>query len=408
MPSRMTTSFDPNDLHQSPNALAPHYSRFRVSERLLLTGHSHQAWPDRGFEGQMEAWTDAAEWIDAKWERAFAKAERVKAGFARLLGDTQLGDTGGALALASNTHELVCRFLSALPLAERPKLVSTHGEFHTIRRQLDRLEEEGWVEIVRVPASDPGLLAELLIDALDDRTAAVLVSSVLFQSARWVPGLGEVMAAARRCGAEMLVDTYHALGVLPYSLEDEGLGDAYVVGGGYKYCQLGEGNCFLRLPADCRLRPIYTGWYAEFETLQTEPGGQVSYGAEGWRFAGSTYDPTSHYRAAAVFDFFEEAGLTASFLRRVSQHQMGVLTQAFDALDINPEVLSRDRDIELDQVGGFLVLESAQAGEFSRRLSERGVLTDSRGNRLRLGPAPYLCDRQLRDAIGILGEVIAE
>ena len=35
-----------------PNALAPHYSRFRVGERLLLTGHSHQAWPDVALEGR--------------------------------------------------------------------------------------------------------------------------------------------------------------------------------------------------------------------------------------------------------------------------------------------------------------------------------------------------------------------
>src|SRR5216684_8708458 len=34
----------------SPEALARHYTRFRVYERLLLTGHSHQAWPDCGFE----------------------------------------------------------------------------------------------------------------------------------------------------------------------------------------------------------------------------------------------------------------------------------------------------------------------------------------------------------------------
>ena len=40
--------------------LKPHYSRFRVAERLLLTGHSHQAWPDVGFEGVVEAWEDAA------------------------------------------------------------------------------------------------------------------------------------------------------------------------------------------------------------------------------------------------------------------------------------------------------------------------------------------------------------
>ena len=52
------------------NPLAQHYSRFRVSERLLLTGHSHQAWPDVGFEAQQRAWLDAAELVDDKWARA--------------------------------------------------------------------------------------------------------------------------------------------------------------------------------------------------------------------------------------------------------------------------------------------------------------------------------------------------
>jgi kynureninase len=40
--------------------LAPHYSRFRVTERILLTGHSHQAWPDVSFDAQQRAWLDAA------------------------------------------------------------------------------------------------------------------------------------------------------------------------------------------------------------------------------------------------------------------------------------------------------------------------------------------------------------
>ena len=74
--------------------LAEHYSAFRVSERLLLTGHSHQAWPDVGREGQLEAWDDAAEHADHKWERAFAKAERLREGFRGLLADP--GGAGGA------------------------------------------------------------------------------------------------------------------------------------------------------------------------------------------------------------------------------------------------------------------------------------------------------------------------
>src|SRR5438093_4001281 len=107
------------DLQHHPNPLAAHYSRFRVAERLLLTGHSHQAWPDVGFEGQMEAWRDAAECVDEKWERAAAKADRLRRGFARLL-----GSEASEIALGGDTHELVTRFLSALPLASRPRLVS--------------------------------------------------------------------------------------------------------------------------------------------------------------------------------------------------------------------------------------------------------------------------------------------
>ena len=72
----------PDDLYASPNALAPHYSRFRVRERLLLTSHSHQAWPDVGFEAQQQAWLDAAEYVDEKWDRAFAMADRCRAGWA--------------------------------------------------------------------------------------------------------------------------------------------------------------------------------------------------------------------------------------------------------------------------------------------------------------------------------------
>ena len=392
---------NPASLYGSPNALAPHYSRFAVSERLLLTGHSHQAWPDRGFDAHMAAWRDAARYVDDKWEHAFAQAERVREGFTRLL-----GDAGGGIALATNTHELVVRLLSALPLRTRPRLVTTDGEFHTIRRQLDRLEEEG-LAVVRVAEAPLESLAERLGSAVDDRTALVLVSAVFFDTGRIARGLGGMAESCRLHGARLLLDAYHALNVVPVSLADEGLDDAFVVGGGYKYCQLGEGNCFLRIPRDNDLRPVVTGWFSEFTALgEGQRRGRVAYGAGGDRFAGATYDPTSHYRAAAVFDFFREQGLTPALLREVSQHQIGLLASAFDALDLDPAVVSRDRGSPLSEVAGFLALRSPVATSLARQLRTRGVWTDARGEVLRLGPAPYLCDRQLRDAIALLGEVV--
>ncbi|PYP42909.1 MAG: kynureninase [Gemmatimonadetes bacterium] len=390
-------------MYASPNALAPQYGRFRVAERLLLTGHSHQAWPDVAFEGQQRAWLDAAEYVDNKWERAFAVAGRVRHGFARLLDDPD-----GAIALGASTHELVVRWLSALPLGRRPRLVTTTGEFHTIRRQLDRLGEEG-IAVVRVQALPATTLAERLAHAVDDRTAAVLVSAVLYENAHIVPNLAYVLAACRRAGAELLVDAYHALDVVPFSLRRDRLLEACVVGGGYKYCQLGEGNCFLRIPAGCTLRPVITGWFSEFASLATgDPSGPVTYGPGAARFAGATYDPTSHYRAARVCDFFEEQRLTPELLRQVSQHQVGLLAERFDALDADPRVITRDHALTPSERGGFLALQSPRAEELSRGLRARGVFTDYRADVLRLGPAPYLSDHQLRIAMEALGSVIKD
>jgi kynureninase len=353
--------------------LAPHYSAFRVSERLLLTGHSHQAWPDVGREGVLEAWDDAALHVDEKWERAFEKAERVRDGF-RLW----LEEPGAELALDQNTFGLVLRFLSALDLRRRPRLVTTDGEFHTLRRLMARLAEEELLDVVIVSARPAETLAERLAAAADERTAAVLVSAVLFADSRIVPGLDDLAAAI---DAELLIDVYHAFGVMRVPLPES----AWVVGGGYKYLQLGEGNCFLRLPPHAdELRPRFTGWFSEFAELASEKRpGAVEYPKGGMRFAGATYDPTSHYRAARVFDFFAEQGLTLEALRANYLRQTTLLAEALG-------VPGRREDF-----GGFLALEVSDAEEVSRRLAEDGVMTDSRGRYLRLGPAPYVSDDQL-------------
>jgi kynureninase len=393
----------PESCYRSPNALAACYRRFGVSERLLLTGHSHQAWPDCGFAAQQQAWLDAAQYLDRKWEHAFARADLVRQGFARLL-----GDTAGHFALGPSTHDLVVKFLSALPLAKRSRIVTTDGEFHSLRRQLDRLAEEG-LELVKVPSSPPATVAARLIAAVDDRTAAVMVSAVFYQTGHLVVGLGDVLEACQLVGAELLVDAYHALNVVPFSLARERLEGAFVVGGGYKYCQLGEGNGFLRFPPDCRMRPVVTGWLSEFGALEImTPGSRVVYGEGPARFAGATYDPASHYRAAAVFEFFRAHRLDPELLREVSQHQLGLLARTFDDFDTDPKLITRDRSVPIEALGGFLVLRSPKAAEICRRLETCGVHADYRQDGLRLGPAPYLSDDQLQLTMEILGDILQQ
>ncbi|HUR76822.1 MAG TPA: hypothetical protein VMZ22_02665 [Acidimicrobiales bacterium] len=379
------------------NRLAPHYARFGVTARVLLTGHSHQAWPDVALAGYLEAFDDAARHVDDKWERAFAQAERVRAGYRRLLGLPT-----AEVALGSSTFELVVRFLSALDLRARPRLVTTAGEFHTVRRLLGRLGEEG-VDVVRVPVHPIDTLAERIADAVDGTTAAALVSSVLFESARIVENLPLVAAACEAMGAELLVDAYHHLGVVPF--EPAGLEYAWIVGGGYKYLQLGEGNCFLRLPSHAdSLRPVVTGWYAEYaELADSARAGETAYPNGAARFAGATYDPVSHYRAARVFDFFAEQGLTIEVLRATSLRQTTLMTERFDNLRASADLIARDSSAPRIAFGGFLALRSPHAATLRAALARRGVHTDHRGDVLRLGPAPYVSDTQLHQAMDALG-----
>ena len=132
----------------------------------------------------------------------------------------------------------------------------------------------------------------------------------------------------------------------------------------------------------------------------------VDYGSGAAAFRGATYDPTSHYRAAAVFDFFADMKVDAVLLRKVSQHQLGLLIRALDALDLPLELLSLDHSVPLERRAGFLALRSPEAARISTNLRARGVLTDARGEVLRLGPAPYLSDAQLGEAVAHLGEVV--
>jgi selenocysteine lyase/cysteine desulfurase len=390
-------------LRRHPSSLAPHYGRFRVAERLLLTGHSHQAWPDVARDAVLRAFDDAAALVDEKWARAFAQADAVRAGFRRLLGDSR-----GHLALAASTHDAVVRFLSALPLRARPRLVTTDAEFHTLRRQLARLAEEG-LSVVSVAARPAATLVERLIAAVRASPAppaAVLLSTVSFDAAHIVPGLPALQAACDAAEVSLLFDAYHHLGVVPFSVDEWGLENAFITGGGYKYCQLGEGNCFLRFPRHSTARPIVTGWFAEFGLLPRAPRqGQVPYAEGPDRFAGATYDPTSHYRAAAVFDFFAAQGLAPRLLREVSQHQVGRLAAAFDDLDLDPALARRDRSVPLPGLAGFLAIETPRAAELVAGLGARGVSADCRGHTLRLGPAPYLCDHQLDASMAAFSEV---
>jgi kynureninase len=148
------------------------------------------------------------------------------------------------------------------------------------------------------------------------------------------------------------------------------------------------------------LRPVLTGWFADFAHLESaRHGGPIGYGARGAdRFAGATYDPASHYRAARVADFFAEQRLTMSELRACSLRQTRRILHGLDGFEIATPAEDSAR-------GGFVAIRHPDATAIVRALRERNVFTDARGSLLRLGPAPYVTDDEIDRALAELRSV---
>jgi len=151
------------------------------------------------------------------------------------------------------------------------------------------------------------------------------------------------------------------------------------------------------VPSSSTLRPIYTGWLSDFAGLESGRGeGPLGYGeTPADRFAGSTYDPVSHYRARAVIRFFETEGLSLGRLRRRSLEQTGRLLSLLEGYEVAtpPEPEAR---------AGFVSVRLERAADVARELRSRGVYVDSRGALLRFGPAPYTTEEELERAVAAL------
>ena len=90
----------------------PSYRRFLERDELLMTGHSHQAWPDVSRDGHLAAWDDAAALVDGKWGKIF---EEILPEFRRHIA-TRLGTARpDDIAIAPNSHELAYRLSTCFP-----------------------------------------------------------------------------------------------------------------------------------------------------------------------------------------------------------------------------------------------------------------------------------------------------
>lgn len=358
--------------------------------RLHFAAHSHHLWPDVSFDAQAQAWLDAAAHVDQKWDVIFGKLwPRAQAHVARVL---DLPDAA-TVAFAPSTHELVVRLLSSLD-APKPRVLTTDSEFHSFSRQARRLEESGDLEVTRVPVREPQTFVARFAEAASSQPFdLIFLSHVFFDSGHVTEPLERIVSSVRDDKTVVVVDGYHAFMALPTSLRELAPRIFYVAGG-YKYAMSGEGVCFLHAPPGYAERPRNTGWFAAFGALASAGGG-VDYAPGGGRFLGATFDPTALYRFVAVMDWLEREGLSVEVIDAHVRHLEERFIEALDAAAL--PISSRDLTSSLDhkQRAHFLSFETPRARAHYDKLLAAGVVTDVRGDRLRIGFGLYHDDEDV-------------
>lgn len=360
-----------------------YYSEFLAANNYIhMAAHSHHYWPDITKQATLDYWRDSRDLVDAKWEKIMGevvpKSQELISKILNLKNPKQI-------AFASNTHELFARLLSCFPQSDL-KILTTDCEFHSASRQLKRYNEEPGVSVNFIPAQSEEFQENFLKEVSEGAYDLICLSQVFFNSGKSLDmGFIEKIIENKASNTVLVFDGYHGFCAVPTDLSNVE-NDLFYMAGAYKYAQGGEGMCFMTIPEGCNLRPLNTGWFASFETLERKTD-NVEYADDAQRFAGSTRDFCAHYRFNAVWEQFLKDKVTVDILHAHIQELQSFFLEGLDYNFTNTD---------LNTQGHFLTIEcesESHAKKLYEGLKSSGVLTDYRANKLRFGFGAYL-DKQ--------------
>lgn len=337
----------------------------------------------------LDLWEEhgASAWYEIWWQ---ALAD-LRAGYGRIVGAAP-----GSIALHPSATSALTAVAESLDYARRPKIVTTALDFPTVPYQW--LVKPG-VEVVILESDDSiGVPVERFAAAIDDRTALVATTHVVFTSGMIQP-VAEIAALAKRHGALCLVDGYQAAGQIPVDVQALDL-DFYI-SGGLKWLLGGTGSAFLyaRPELHAALSPRATGWFSHKAQFEFDAR-HHTYADDARRLEMGTPGLPSVYAQLGGLSILEEIGIPA--VRRETMALTEDLIEQARALGFRPKVAPH-----ADDRTAIVMLPSTDPRGEVAALKASGFVTDARPGHVRVSPFFYNTQDEHRALLARLVELRA-
>ena len=340
------------------------------------------------------------EWRDygEKWEAWLLDIVRARELFAQLIGAKP-----EEIACIPNVSSGLGAVASALRFGSDQNVVVSELNFPTNVYLWHTLRQRGSLSEVRVMKAKDGIIPFSDYEhAIDDKTIAVSVDYV-----SWINGcrenISEVTKLAHSHGAMMIVDAFHATGVMPIDVRK--LGVDVLTCGTYKWLMGPHGAAFLYVKQEVEenLQPSIVGWHGIDDSVivriqaHQDPFGRpfdlnhATPAKNASRFEWGTWPVISVEGAKAALEFT---------LKYPPEERWPLIQRLNERLVDG--LRGKDRRItsplEKERLSGIITFEIDQAAQVARRLQEQKVIVAPRVNTLRVSPHFY----NTQDEIDIL------